>query len=65
MKQAGNSIANGEIEINPTDGRESSACAYCDFKSVCKIENQLPNIVPNYKNSEVFDKIVKGDNNGI
>lgn len=65
MKQAGNSIANGEIEINPTDGRESSACTYCDFKSVCKIENQLPNIVPNYKNSEVFEKIVKGDNNGI
>lgn len=61
MKKTGNTIASGNIEISPTDGRESSACDYCDYKSVCGIENSEIFKVPNLKNSEVFDKIKEAE----
>ncbi len=61
MKNAGDSIANGDITINPVDGRESGACDYCDYKGICGIENNIAIKVPSYKNSEVFDMIGKED----
>ncbi len=61
MQKTGDSISNGEIEINPVDGRESSACDYCDFKSVCAIENVTAYKVPNLKNSEVFEIMDRGE----
>ncbi len=65
MADTGNSIANGEIEISPVDGRESTACGYCDFKSICGIEDKASFKVPNLKNSEVFEIIAKEKENGI
>ncbi|MBR6564396.1 MAG: PD-(D/E)XK nuclease family protein, partial [Clostridia bacterium] len=65
MQKTGDSIAKGEINIDPVDGRESTACVYCDFKSVCNFESDFAFKVPNLKNSEVFQQIAKEDNNGL
>jgi ATP-dependent helicase/nuclease subunit B len=65
MKKTGNAISNGEIEVNPVNGRESDACSYCDFKTVCRIENEPPFEVPKLQNSQVFEEIIKEKNNGI
>ena len=65
MAQTGDSIVNGEIEANPIDGRESAACSYCDFKSICGIENKEIFKVPDIKNAEVFEIMEKEKNDGI
>jgi ATP-dependent helicase/nuclease subunit B len=65
MKKTANSIASGDIAVKPIDGREASACAYCDFKAVCNLGDEIPFKVPNLKNSEVFEIMEKGDNDGI
>ncbi len=65
MKKTGDSISKGEIFVDPVDGRESSACDYCDFKSVCGTEENISIKVPSLKNSEVFDLMGKGDKDGI
>ncbi len=65
MQKTGDSISKGDIAVNPIDGRESGACDYCDYKSVCGFENRETFKVPNLKNSEVFEMMEKGENNGI
>ena len=65
MKNVGDSISNGDIEVRPIDGRESAACDYCDYKSVCGIENRTAFKVPNLKNNEVFEKMKETEQNGI
>ena len=66
MRKSGNSIANGDIEVNPTDGRETAACKYCDFKGVCGIENKVAFKVPVMSNAQIFEEIDReGDNSGI
>ncbi len=59
MSKTGTSISCGDISIDPTDGRESAACSYCDFKNVCAIENKMAFKVPNLKNQEVFEILSK------
>lgn len=54
MKRAGNKIASGDIKIEPLDGRESKACKYCDFASVCGIEGREAPRVPDIDNESVF-----------
>lgn len=63
--KTGESIANGDIKIFPIDGRDSKACKYCDFKSVCGIENDEIFNVPALKNDEVFEKMTEVKENGI
>lgn len=65
MKKAGNTIISGDIDVYPVDGRESAACAYCDYKSVCGIENKAVFKVPNLKNTEVFELMKEGEEIGI
>ncbi len=65
MQNIGASILSGEIKANPIDGRESTACGYCDFKSICKIEDKEILRVPDLKNYEVFEKIGEESENGI
>ncbi len=65
MKKTGDSISNGEIFINPVDGRESAACDYCDFRSICGIEEDISFKVPRLKNEEVFEIIGKENLNGV
>ena len=65
MNNVGNSISSGDISVKPVDGRESAACDYCDYKSVCGFENGITFKVPNLKNNEVFELMEVGENNGI
>ncbi len=65
MAQTGDSIVGGEIEAKPIDGRESAACNYCDFKSICGIENKEIFKVPDIKNAQVFEILEKEKNDGI
>ncbi len=60
MERTGKSVINGDIAVSPVNGRESDACAYCDFASVCGIEDGEPLKVPELKNDDVF-KIMRGD----
>lgn len=61
MLKTGDSISNGDIAVCPVDGRESGACDYCDYKSVCGFENNETLKVPNLKNIEVFEIMEKGE----
>ena len=65
IANVGEEISGGDISVSPVDGRESAACAYCDYKSVCGIENKSAFKVPNLKNSEVFKKMKEAEENGI
>lgn len=60
MKKTGDSLSNGEIFVDPIDGRESSACDYCDFKAICGIEKIISKKVPTLKNEEVFELMERG-----
>lgn len=37
LRDMGEHIYNGDVEISPRDGSDSPACAYCDYRSVCRI----------------------------
>ena len=65
MRKTGNTIASGDIAVSPLDGRESPACKYCDYSKICGIENRVAERVPDYNNSEFFEKMKEGENNGI
>ncbi len=60
MKKTGEAILDGDIAVSPMDGRESKACAYCDFASVCRAEDIKSERVPDLNNDDVF-KAMKGD----
>lgn len=65
MSETGDRIMDGDVSVDPVDGRESAACAYCDFNSVCGIENGTARQVPNISNNDVFERMKVGENNGI
>ncbi len=65
MARIGNDITSGDISVNPIDGRESPACKYCDFKTVCGIENDGIFKVPSMNNSKVFETLKEETENGI
>lgn len=60
MAKTGEGILSGDVSVSPLDGRESEACAYCDFASVCGFENGEPLRVPDLNNNEVFNAM-KGE----
>lgn len=60
MKKTGDSLSNGEIFVDPIDGRESSACDYCDFKAICGTQEGASQKVPTLKNEEVFELMERG-----
>ena len=41
MKQAGLSISNGEVELNPYQKKQQTACTFCSFRSVCQFDPTL------------------------
>ncbi len=55
LKQMNRALLCGEISVNPTDGREKDACKYCDYASVCGIENRLHKKVPALSNESVIE----------
>lgn len=65
MKKTGEELLSGNIAVSPTDGRESPACKYCDFKTICGLEDAKIKRVPDLNNGEVIDIIRKGEENGI
>lgn len=65
MKRTGNTVASGDIAVSPVDGRETPACKYCDFASVCGREDEPCFRVPDLKNEEIFEKLKKGDEYGV
>ncbi len=60
LKNMGNGILSGETSAIPTDVSGSSACKYCDYSSVCCLENGLHNVAETLKNHEVISKL-KGE----
>ncbi len=65
MRKTGNLISKGDISVSPLDGRESPACKYCDFASVCGIENKPVKRVENLNMDKVFEKMKEAEENGI
>ena len=65
MKRTGNTVSSGDIAVSPVDGRETPACKYCDFASVCGREDEPCFRVPDLKNEEIFEKLKKGDEYGV
>lgn len=63
LKEIGNDILSGNINVNPIGGR-NDACSYCKFNSICKFDSSFDKKRKPYnlKNSEVL-KMLEGDNN--
>lgn len=67
MRKTGNLISQGDISISPVDGKESPACKYCEYKSICNIDETGITKIPRLGADKVF-KIIKGEeeiDNGI
>lgn len=41
IKELGNSILDGEIGLNPYEQKDTNACTYCAYKSVCGFDKKL------------------------
>lgn len=65
MKRTGKEILSGDISVSPVDGRESRACKYCDYASICGIEGREGFKVPELANERVFELIEEDVTNGI
>ena len=65
VKKCGNEILSGDISVLPLDGRESEACKYCNFKSVCGIENKPVSKVASMSNAKVFETLKESEENEI
>ncbi len=61
MSDTGRRIAGGDIGVTPMDGRESAACQYCDYKSICGREDKPNNKVPPLSLDETFDRMKGGE----
>ena len=61
MRKTGNLISSGDISVSPVDGRESPACKYCDFKSVCFVDDAKISKVPELTNDQVFKALKEAE----
>lgn len=57
LKDMGEHIYSGDVEISPRDGSDSPACAYCDYRSICRIEAETE--VKDADNMSGYDAIKK------
>ncbi len=57
LKDMNSSLLSGNISVNPTDEREKDACKYCDFASVCGIENRPHRKVPPMDNETITERM--------
>ena len=62
MCDTGNAISNGDIQVNPINGRETDACKYCDYGFICGIEDTEIKKVEKRSNSAVIDAIREDKN---
>ncbi len=63
LLESGKEIFSGNIVANPIDGKNDKACEYCDFKNVCRIENEK---IPKAQKCSNIDaiEIMEGKVNG-
>ena len=57
LKQAGRDISSGRFVAAPVDGREKKACEYCEFASVCRIEDETRERAGKFSGPEVISEI--------
>ncbi len=62
LKSMNEALLSGNIAVNPTDEREKDACKYCDYASVCGIENRAHRKVPAMDN-EIITAEMEGKQN--
>lgn len=61
IEQAGIDITSGNIELNPYENNQGTACTFCDFKSVCQFdpilaENNYRRLTP-LKEKEIISRL--------
>ncbi len=61
LKEVGNRLKEGYIEINPLDGISKDACKYCDFIAVCGNDPERNAKVPSKKTSQLIDELSWGE----
>lgn len=65
MKNAGLSMIEGNLELNPFQKQDQTACTFCSFRSVCQFDSTLPE--NNYRrlqdlqDEEVTEAIKRGE----
>ena len=57
LKQAGRDIAAGRFLAAPVDGRDKGACEYCEFASICRIEDEKIEKAEKLSGSEIMEEI--------
>ncbi len=57
IKDMGESLHNGEINVSPVDTDDVNACKYCEFASVCRSENIEHTLVDKMSNEELLERI--------
>ena len=66
IKDMENTILNGDFNISPVDLGNGTSCKYCDFKSICRIENEgLINKVDTSLDTNNAIDYMKGKINGV
>lgn len=60
IKDMGESLHNGEINVSPVDTDDVNACKYCEFASICRSEEIEHTLVDKMSNEELLARI-KGD----
>ncbi len=58
--QMGEQLHKGNISVDPIESADSSACKYCDYKTVCGREDEECRKAEKYSNSDIFAKM-RGD----
>ncbi len=57
LYKMGSNISEGNFRVNPVDSLDNNACKYCDFASVCGIEDKPHQKIKAMKNKEVIEAI--------
>lgn len=66
IKDTATNIKRGVFDLTPCDGRKDSACKYCDFKTVCAVEDDFEHsaIAPEYP-SQIIAKMKEAVENEV
>ncbi len=61
----GEALHSGDIAVDPVDACDSDACKYCQYSSVCCIEDEEHKKAEKLSNSEVIEAIRGGETDGL
>ena len=66
LKKMGQAVHSGNLNADPVDGVDSSACKYCDFSSICCFEKEeRKSADKNLSSTDVLELLKEANNNGI